>query len=74
MHNTYTGPKRGKRVNVTPVQGPVLRNDTKFNYTIGSLNVIPKLLSEKINNVTIKASFDPRIVVPAIFYFPRMKI
>ena len=68
-HNTYTGPKRGKQVNVTPIQGSVLRNDTKFNYTIGSLNVIPKLLSEKINNVTIKDYFDPRIVDPAVFNF-----
>ena len=66
-HNTYTGPKRGKRVNVIPIQGTVLRNDTKSNYTIGSLNVIPQLLSEKnINNVTIKAYFYPRTVGPAI--------
>ena len=40
-HNTYKLPRRGKKDNVTPIQGPVLKNDKHFYYKRCSLNFIP---------------------------------
>ena len=46
-HNTYTGPRRATRENVTPIQGPILNNDIKFYYKIYPLNTILQILDGK---------------------------
>ena len=43
VYNTYTGPRRMKRANVSPIQVPVLNNDINVYYKIDSFNVIPKI-------------------------------
>ena len=59
------------RDDVTPIQGPLLHNGISFNYKIGSFNSIPQILAEIINDLTIKAYFDPSITNTVIFkYFP----
>ena len=47
-HNTNTVPRRVKRDSVTPIQGPILKNNIKFHYKIDSFNIIPQILAEKI--------------------------
>ena len=67
VNNTYTGYSRVKKANVTPVKVPVLNNDIKLHYIKDSLNVITHILDEKcILDLTLKASFDPRILCLAI--------
>ena len=65
--NTYTDPTIGIIDNVTPIKGFVLNNDIHFHYKKYSFNIIPKILSYKINNyITTKDDFDTRIVEPSI--------
>ena len=47
-NNTYIGHRRAKRDNVTPIQGPILNNDTKFHYKIDPLNTILQILYGKL--------------------------
>ena len=57
----------GNFFNLTPIQGPLLKNDKNFHHKRDSFHVIPHILSEKvINNITIKASYDIRIIDPNI--------
>ena len=66
-NNTYTSPRRVKRDNVTPIQGPVLKNDAKYNFKIYSFNVIFQTFDEKImNDLTIKYFYAPKIMYPTI--------
>ena len=62
-HNTYTGPIRGNRAKFHPIQGSVLKKNKYFHDKRYSFSVIYQIFAEKIiNNITIKASCDPRIV------------
>ena len=44
--HTYTGPRRGKRDNVIPIQGPVLKKDKHFHYKRDYFNVVLQLLDD----------------------------
>ena len=66
-HNMYTGSRRGKIDNVTPIQETIIKNNKKIHFKIDSLNVIPHILAEKnMNNLTIKVSYYPIIMDPDI--------
>ena len=66
-HNNYTGSRWIKKANITPIQGPVLKNDAKYHFKIYSFNVISQTFYEKImNDLTIKYFYAPKIMYPTI--------
>ena len=67
-HNNYTGPRWSKKANITPIQGPVLKNGKIFHHKIDSFNVNTQIMDEKIiNNLTIKASCAFKIIDTTFF-------
>ena len=69
-YNTFTYPRRGKIVNVNPIQGPFLKNGIHFHKKRDSFNFVPQILADNIiNDPTKKYFLLPGYLIPSFLNF-----